>query len=149
MVKSEQYFAIRPLFTLHFFTHFSLFIIHLSLKDMNSNGENELKTIEKLLQQNRSILREAAETIRLQDVSKYPIFVISQTEIMVGIPLMLRGQLPDDWTINASTLEEFHAKNLIFDEKIDAFRTRFKKNIKDVCVFALLETGSKFLYITT
>jgi hypothetical protein len=116
---------------------------------MNLNGENALKTIEKLLQQNRSTLREAAETIRTQDVSKYPIFVISQTEILVGIPLILRGQLPNDWAINASTLEEFHAKNLIFDDKIDAFRTRFKKNLDDVCVFALLETGSKFLYITT
>jgi hypothetical protein len=114
---------------------------------MNQNGENELKTIEKLLKQNRNTLRDAADTIRMQDVSKYPIFVISQTEIMVGIPLILHGQLPNDWVINASTLEEFHAKRIIFDEKIDDFRALYKKNGEDICVFAILEEGSKFLFV--
>jgi hypothetical protein len=114
---------------------------------MNSNGENELKTIEKLLKLNRNTLRDAADTIRMEGVSKYPIFVISQNETMVGIPLMQSGQLPNDWVINASTLEEFHAKRIIFDEKIDDFRTLYKKNGEDICVFAILEEGSKFLFV--
>jgi hypothetical protein len=114
---------------------------------MNSNGQHELKTIEKLLKQNRETLRNAAETIRLQDVSNYPIFVISQKEIELGIPLILRGQLPDDWIINASTLEEFYSKQIIAADKVDDFRALYKKNINDICVFAFMGDSGKILFI--
>jgi hypothetical protein len=114
---------------------------------MNSNGQHELKIIEKLLKQNRETLRNAAETIRLQDVSNYPIFVISQKDIELGIPLILRGHLPDDWMINASTLEEFYSKQIIATDKVDDFRALYKKKSNEICVFAFMGESSKFLFI--
>ena len=114
---------------------------------MNHNGQNELKIIEKLLKKNREILREAAEIIHTQNVSKYPIFVAFQSDIEVGIPLILRGQLPDDWIINASTLEEFHAKQIVAVDKVDDFRELYRSHPNELCVFASTSAGGKFLFI--
>ena len=115
---------------------------------MNQNGKQPLIEIERLLKRYRSSLAEAAETIRTQDVSNYPIFVASKTELELGIPLLLRGDLPDDWAVNASTLEEFHAKRVIDTEKVDDFRTLYRKHSDEICVFVFLSDGTaKFIFI--
>ena len=89
----------------------------------------------------------AAETIRTENVSNYPIFVATKLEIDLGIALLLRGDLPDDWAVNASTLEEFHAKRIIDVEKIEEFRTLYRQHNEDICVFVLSEGGAKFVFI--
>lgn len=115
---------------------------------MNQNGKQPLVEIERLLKRYRSTLAEAAETVRTEDVSHYPIFVAAKTDIDLGIPLLLRGALPEDWAVNASTLEEFHAKRVIDVEKIDDFRTLYRKHNEDICVFVFLTDGSaKFVFI--
>jgi hypothetical protein len=115
---------------------------------MNQNGKQPLVEIERLLKRYRSTLADAAETVRTQDVSNYPIFVASKQEIDLGIPLLLRGSMPDEWAVNASTLEEFHAKRVIDVEKIDDFRTLYRKHNADICVFLFLSDGTaKFIFI--
>ncbi len=115
---------------------------------MNQNGKQPLIEVERLLKKYRSSLAEAAETVRTQDVSNYPIFVASKTELELGIPLLLRGALPDDWAVNASTLEEFHVKRIIEAEKIDDFRTLYRQHSDEICVFVLLNDGAaKFIFI--
>ena len=89
----------------------------------------------------------AAETIRTENVSNYPIFVATKLEIDLGIALLLRGDLPDDWAVNASTLEEFHAKRIIDVEKIEEFRSLYRQHNEDICVFVLSEGGAKFVFI--
>lgn len=114
---------------------------------MTPHEQAVLKTIEKILKKYRHILREAADTIRTQDVSNYPIFVATQQEIEVGIPLLLKGQITDNWLINASTLEEFHAKQIISVEKVEDFRDLYRKNANDICVAAIIDGIAKFLFI--
>ena len=110
-------------------------------------NKQPLIEIEKLLQRYRSTLAMAAETIRTENVSNYPIFVATKLEIDLGIALLLRGDLPDDWAVNASTLEEFHAKRIIDVEKIEEFRTLYRQHNEDICVFVLSEGGAKFVFI--
>ena len=110
-------------------------------------NKQPLVEIEKLLQRYRSTLAMAAETIRTENVSNYPIFVATKLEIDLGIALLLRGDLPDDWAVNASTLEEFHAKRIIDVEKIEEFRTLYRQHNEDICVFVLSEGGAKFVFI--
>jgi hypothetical protein len=114
---------------------------------MNSNGQHELKTIEKILKKYLSTLAEAAETIRLQDVSKYPIFVISQNDMQIGIPLLEKERIAEGWIINASTLEEFYSKQIINEDKIHDFKTLYKSKKNNICVFAVLGEGGKFLFL--
>ena len=115
---------------------------------MNQNGKQPLVEIERLLKRYRTTLAEAAETVRVENISNYPIFVASKQEIDLGIPLLLRGALPDEWAVNASTLEEFHAKRVIDIEKIDDFRTLYRQHNDDICVFVFLnDGGAKFVFI--
>ena len=110
-------------------------------------NKQPLVEIEKLLKRYRSTLAMAAETIRTENVSNYPIFVATKLEIDLGIALLLRGDLPDNWAVNASTLEEFHAKRIIDVEKIEEFRTLYRQHNEDICVFVLSEGGAKFVFI--
>lgn len=106
-----------------------------------------LSKVEKLLKAYRTQLIQAADTIREQDVSNYPIFVASQLPLELGIPLLKREQMTEGWAINASTLEEFHAKQIIDTDKIDDFRALYKSHTDDLCIFATTEEGVKFIFI--
>jgi hypothetical protein len=115
---------------------------------MNANGQHVLKTLEKLFKKYRVVLSKAADTIRLQNVSNYPIFVASQEDIEIGIPLLRREQIDNQWLINASTLEEFNAKQIITTDRIDDFRHLYKSHGEDICIFAYTEGVGKFLFIS-
>ena len=110
-------------------------------------NKQPLVEVERLLKRYRSTLAMATETIRTENVSNYPICVASKLDIDLGIPLLLRGALSDNWAVNASSLEEFHAKRIIDAEKIDDFRTLYRKHTDDICVFVLSEGGAKFVFI--
>jgi hypothetical protein len=122
---------------------------------MTSNGKQPLVEIERLLKQFRSQLADAADTIRNENISNYPIFVAAKSAVEIGIPLLKQGQLPSDWIINASTLEEFHARSIISTENIDDFRNLYRSHKEDLCVFALLpnydegteRAGARFVFI--
>lgn len=106
-----------------------------------------LSKVEKILKSYRKPLSEAAATIREQDVSNYPIFVASQLPLELGIPLLGQEQMTEGWAINASTLEEFHAKQIIDTDKIDDFRALYKSHADDLCIFTTTEEGVKFIFI--
>jgi len=92
------------------------------------------------------MLREAAETIRAEDVSNYPIFVLHHGDTLVGIPLVEGGKLPQGWQINASTLEEFVAKQIISAEKIDDFRALYKSKPNELCLFVFGGESQTFVF---
>ncbi|MBK8701652.1 MAG: hypothetical protein IPN29_19695 [Saprospiraceae bacterium] len=93
------------------------------------------------------VLGEAADVIRDQDVSRYPIFIVHQQEIAMGIPIIERSKNGGNWNVNASSLEEFVTKNLIFDEKVDEFIQTYKNADEFVCLFVLSELGANFIFI--
>jgi hypothetical protein len=106
-----------------------------------------LSAFERLIKPYRAVLSEAAQTIRTQDISNYPIFVAAQTEIELGILLLDAQQMPENWQIRASTLEEFHVKSLINTEKIEDFRALYNSHKSALCIFAHTDFGVKFLFV--
>ena len=66
----------------------------------------------------KKLMGEAADQILDPEVSSYPIFVVNQQEVAVGIPLTEKEQI-GNWTIHASSLEEFVSKQLIEENLID------------------------------
>ena len=109
-------------------------------------GHQVLLGLEESLMMYSKMLRQAAETILDQDVSNYPIFVVHQGDIDIGLPLVTHGQLPDGWMINASILEEFAAKQLIGAEKINDFRELYRSHKNDLCLFVLDKGEAKFVF---
>lgn len=95
----------------------------------------------------RKVLKSASEIIRDEDVSRYPIFVIHQQEITIGIPVIEKDKTGGKWNINASTLEEFVTKSLVYQDKTEEFIDHFKDADEFACLFVLSELGANFIYL--
>lgn len=94
----------------------------------------------------KKALREASEIIRNENISNYPIFAAHQGLLEMGIPIIKKNEAGGKWNINASTLEEFVTKNLIYNEKVDDFLKDYKDPDEFICIFILSELGATFNY---
>ena len=93
------------------------------------------------------MLGEAADTVRDKAVSDFPIFVVHQHEVAVGIPLVKHDEVKTNWSINASSLEEFVAKQIIQEDKMGDFQRVYKDPDAYLCVFVLSELGADFIWL--
>ncbi len=106
-----------------------------------------LVQLEKELTPLAGILGQASDAIVEQNVSNYPIFVTSPTEIEMGIPLIDRTKQKSNWYVNASSLEEFVTKGLVEEDKVEEFRKVYKPVEEQICMFVLSEIGATFVFI--
>ncbi len=102
--------------------------------------------LEKQLTPYNRIMGQAADVILNEHVSKYPIFIVHQQELEMGVLLIEAGQ-KFKWSVQASTLEEFVTKDLIFMEKAPEFIETYKNPEEYLCLFVLSELGAQFIYI--
>lgn len=100
------------------------------------------------MQPYKALMAKATDTVIEQDISKYPIFVVYQeSAIDVGVKVSQSVQSGQKWSVNASTLEEFVAKSLIQAEKIEDFKSVYKKPETHFCVFVVRKIGARFVFI--
>lgn len=92
-------------------------------------------------------LADAADSIVTNDVSLYPIFVIHQHFVDIGIQMVDKEKVSGNWSVNASTLEEFVTKQVITSEKVDDFRKVYKEKQEEFCLFVLSELGADFIFL--
>ena len=102
--------------------------------------------LEKELLPYRKIMSMASDSIIDQEITKYPIFVVHQHTVEIGVSLTSDDNV-GPWKVQASSLEEFVSKQLIESNKVDSFRTIYKAPDKFFCVFVLSELGAKFIFI--
>ena len=110
---------------------------------MDNNG-NPFLRIETELRPYFAIMGKAGDTILDAEVSSYPIFIAARQEAALGVLLM---SAEDGWFVNASTLEELVAKQLVSQDHIADFRMVYKDPREYLCVFVIGEEGSNFLFI--
>ncbi len=108
--------------------------------------EQDLKILEEELKPYKSLLGSVADTIMEQDVSSYPVFVLYRDSIEVGIPLDTEN-ITGEWFVNASSLEEFVAKQLVLAEKVDDFKSVYKDPTAFLCLFVVDKSGATFVFI--
>ena len=114
---------------------------------MNTNGKHFLSDLEKKLKRLRPTLTKVADTIRLEDISNYPIIVLSETELLMGVPVFDSETKPEGGFIYASTLEEFHAKGIITSDKLDDFKHLYQTHKNELCCFVSnSEGGAQFVF---
>lgn len=94
----------------------------------------------------KKILSQASDVILDENVSKYPIFIVHQQELEMGVSLVEAGNT-FIWSINASTLEEFVTKELIFMDKAQDFISTYKDPEIHLCLFVISELGAQFVFI--
>ena len=102
--------------------------------------ENEMKLYDKLL-------CAVSDKIINSNASPYPIFVVAKQPISLGIQLVDREKVNSNWSINASSLEEFISKKLIFEEKSDEFKKTYKDPQMFICLFVLSDLGAQFMFV--
>jgi hypothetical protein len=108
--------------------------------------EKNLIIQEEDLKPYKRLLGSVADTIMEQDVSSYPVFVFHRDSIEVGIPLDTED-IDGEWSVNASSLEEFVAKQIVLTEKVDEFKSVYKDPAAFLCLFVVNKSGATFVFI--
>ena len=108
--------------------------------------ESPLKSLERDLKVYNESLKEVAIEIMVEGISSFPIFIAHQHEVKLGEVILDRNDLNTDWSINASTLEEFIEAGVIKKEFKDRFLRSYKKPEDFMCVFTIVPEGANFVY---
>lgn len=108
--------------------------------------ESPLFSLKKDLEFYKDTLREVAIEIMVEGLSAYPIFIAHQHEVALGEVILDKNELGTDWTIQASTYEEFVEKGIIQDAKKDVFLQNFKSADDFACLFVVVPEGANFVY---
>jgi len=107
----------------------------------------ELQELNQNLNIYKESIREISEEIIDNQVSKYPIFIASREETNLGKQIIDKEELALEWSINASTLEEFVRRKIVLENKLEAFKRSYKDPRKFLCVFTLLTENAGFIYL--
>jgi len=117
------------------------------LNDNNNHPkESPLKSLEIDLKLFSESLREVAVEIMIEGLSSYPIFVAHQHDVKLGELILDKEELNTEWTIHASTLEEFIERGVIKKELKQRFIDSYKNAHDFMCVFVIVPEGANFIF---
>lgn len=108
--------------------------------------KSPLVSLEKDLTFYADSIKEVAVEIMVEGISVNPIFIAHQHEVSIGEMILNKEDLKTDWTIQASTLEEFIQKGIIHPDKKEQFLKTYKKPENYMCVFVVVPEGANFIY---
>lgn len=112
-------------------------------------SEKGLHGLEKQLQPFLLLLVKAANAVKDQEISNYPLFVVYQEEEAagLGLPVVSAEATPDKWSINVSTLEELAAKKVVAMENVERFTAVYKTNEGAICCLVWHEGNAQFVFV--
>ncbi|MDO3625556.1 hypothetical protein [Mucilaginibacter sp. BT774] len=119
---------------------------------LNENSNEEKKKESPLLSLERDLkiysesIHEVAIEIMVEGLSGYPIFIAYQHIVKLGELILDRDDLNMEWSINASTLEEFIEKGIIKKELKERFTKSYKNPHDFMCLFVIVPEGANFVY---
>ncbi len=123
------------------------------LLNENNNQGNKKAADSPLLSLERDLkffgesIREVATEIRVEGISEFPIFIAHQHELALGELILDRHDLNTNWSIHASTLEEFVERGVIKKELKQRFIDTYKDPDKFICVFVVTPEGANFVFV--
>jgi hypothetical protein len=108
--------------------------------------ESPLVSLERDLKFFNESIREVAVEIMLEGLSLHPIFVAHQHELKLGEVILDRNELNTEWSIHASTIEEFTERGIIKTELKERFLNTYKNPHDFMCLFVVVPEGANFVY---
>lgn len=115
-------------------------------EEAKQEKKSPLVSLEKDLSFYAESIKEVAVEIMVEGISSYPIFIAHQHQVSIGEVILNREELNTNWTIQASTLEEFIQKGIIHPDKKENFLKSYKKPESFMCVFVIVPEGANFVY---
>lgn len=117
---------------------------------LNDNNDKKkaspLQSLETDLRLYSESIREIAVEIMVEGLTTYPIFVAHQHEVALGEMILNKDDLNTEWTIHASTMEEFTEKGIIKKELQQRFIDTYKNPHEFMCVFVVVPEGANFVF---
>ncbi len=116
------------------------------------SGDNKLKKESPLVSLERDLkffnesIKEVAIEIMVEGLSATPIFIAHQHELALGEMILNRDELNTEWSIHASTIEEFMEKGIIKAELKERFLSTYKNPNDFMCLFVVVPEGANFVY---
>lgn len=107
----------------------------------------KLFQLQKELSRYLKVMKQATEIMLNEGVTSYPIFVAHQVEMELGLPIVNHRESGELWSIHASSLEEFVARNIISYDHVQDFKSNYKNPEEYLCVFVISELGALFVYL--
>jgi hypothetical protein len=105
-----------------------------------------LELLKTELAPNQSLLGQALDTIRNEQISNYPLIILSVHPIELGISIF-GSQKIGSYFYSASTLEELATKKIIQMDKVDDFLKVYKNHEDELCLFLIQATGGQFIFL--
>jgi len=109
-------------------------------------SKSPLVSLEKDLELYAESIREISIEILMEGLSSNPIFIAHQHTVNIGELILDRKELNTEWTIQASTFEEFVEKGIIAPDKKALFLKNYKKPEDYMCVFVIVPEGANFIF---
>jgi len=110
-------------------------------------NESPLVSLKRDLKIFKDSIHEVAVEILMEGLSTYPIFIAHQHELKLGEVILDRHDLNSEWSIHASTLEEFIERGVVKPELKDRFISSYKNPNDFICVFVVVPEGANFVYV--
>lgn len=115
-------------------------------ENSNDKAKSPLLSLETDLKFFSESIREVAIEIMVEGLSQYPIFIAHQHEVDLGEMILDKNELNSEWSVQASTLEEFIERGVIKKELRERFIKSYKSPDEYMCVFTIVPEGANFVY---
>lgn len=91
-------------------------------------------------------IKEISTEMLTEGYTLFPIFVATQHEVSLGEIILDKNELNTNWSVYASSLEEFVDRGVIKEERKAAFEKTFKKPEDFMCLFVVVPEGANFVF---
>lgn len=108
--------------------------------------DSPLKSLKKDLDFYAESIKEVSAEMVAEGYTLFPIFIAHQHEVSVGEVILDKKDLGTNWTINASSLEEFVDRGLVKDDRKAYFERTYKKAEDFMCLFVIVPEGANFVF---
>lgn len=93
------------------------------------------------------MMKEFSRHVISNDVSKYPVYAASKSEMSLGKPFLTMPRHGLNWNYNASVLEEFVKKEIVKMDKLEEFREAFGDPEERACIFVIAPDEMGFIFV--
>jgi len=114
---------------------------------LDKNWEIQLQQLRAELILMKESIKETSEEIIKEGFSNFPIFIAHQDPIELGEVILDKDDMATQWSVSASTLEQFIEKGLIKKEREEFFRESYKDPKEFICMFVIYKAQANFVFV--
>lgn len=91
-------------------------------------------------------IKEISTEMIAEGYTLFPIFIAHQHEVNLGELILDRNELNTNWSIQASSLEEFVDRGIVKEERKPQFEKAYKNANEYMCLFVVVPEGANFVF---